>query len=228
VNVKQISRRFLLFALIITFVSSCDKSDSALAFQSTVEVLVDNYVAATTAAIASKRVIPSDTPTQTATATPFPTETPTVTPTNTSTPVPTLGSSDIYLNIYFIPSNADGPIGCGEELVALSTGILPTGDAITDVRVALEKLFSVRVQYQYGTYNPLYSSSLIITSVQFEDEFDEIVARTTGNLNRGEKGCDWGRIRLMVRATTKAASGGQSVEVRFNQHAFNDYVSSDV
>ncbi len=171
----------------------------------------------------------SSTPSQTASpsATPSFTPTPSPTETETTTSVPTLGSSNIYLNIYVLPANADGPVGCGEDLIALSTGILPSGDAITDVRVALERLFSLRVQYQYGTYNPLYSSSLIITSVQFEDEFDEIVVRTTGNLNRGEKGCDWDRIRLMVKATTKKASGGQSVEVRFNSHAFNDYVSGD-
>lgn len=128
---------------------------------------------------------------------------------------------------YFVAADADGPIGCGEELIPFSTGILPTGDVSTDVRTVLERLFAAKVQYQYGAYNPLYISNLIIESSQYEEAFDEIVVRTTGNLNKGEKGCEWDRIRLVVRATVRAAANGESVEVRFNQHAFNDYVSSD-
>jgi hypothetical protein len=175
----------------------------------------------TATATESPTPLPTETPTHTATATE------TSTPTETPTETPTAGPLEGALYYFFTAANADGPIGCGEELVSFSTGIVGSGDAITDVRIALERLFGAGVQYQFGAYNPLYGSSLIITSVQYEEEFDEIVVRTTGNLNRGEKGCDWDRIRLVVRATVRGASGGESVEVRFNHHAFNDYVSSD-
>lgn len=208
---------------LLLLLSACNSAkDEQSAFASAVAIAATSLVQTEEARPSNTSTI---TPSQTSSPTPIPSQTASATPSPTS--APTLGASNIYLNVYVLPSNSDGPVGCGENLVALSTGVLPTGDLVTDVRVALERLFSLRVQYQYNTYNPLYSSSLIITSVQFEDEFGEIVVRTTGNLNRGEKGCDWDRIRLMVRATTRAASGGQSVEVRFNQHAFNDYVSSD-
>jgi len=150
----------------------------------------------------------------------------TSTPTPTETPVPTLGSSNIYINIYLVAADGDGPIGCGENLVPLSTGILPSGDPAVDARVALERLFGLGVQYQYGTYNPLYRSSIIITSSMYEDDFGEIVVRTTGNIDRGENSCDRNRIRLAVNATARNAAG-ESVEVRYNQHAFNDVVSTD-
>lgn len=209
---------------LLLLLSACSTGkDEQSAFASAVAIAATSLVQTEEARPPSNT--PTITPSQTSSPTPIPSQT--ASATASPSPAPTLGASNIYLNVYVLPSNSDGPIGCGENLVALSTGVLPTGDPVSDVRVALERLFSLRVQYQYNTYNPLYSSSLIITSVQFEDEFGEIVVRTTGNLNRGEKGCDWDRIRLMVRATTRAASGGESVEVRFNQHAFNDYVSSD-
>lgn len=166
---------------------------------------------------------PSSTPTETATHTASATATATETPTETATSGPIPGA----MYYYFVAADADGPIGCGEELIPFSTGILPTGDVATDVSTVLERLFAAKVEYQYGAYNPLYFSNLIIESSQYEDAFGEIVVRTTGNLNRGEKGCDWDLIRRVVDATVRAASNGQSVEVRFNQHAFNDMVSDD-
>jgi hypothetical protein len=179
--------------------------------------------ATATVVLPSATITESPTATSTETATATKTATPSETPTETPTDGPLAGA----LYYFFTAADTDGPVGCGEDLVSFSTGIVGTGDAATDVRIALERLFNAGVKYQFGAYNPLYGSSLIITSVQYEEEFDEIVVRTTGNLNRGEKGCDWDRIRLVVRATVRGASGGESVEVRFNHHAFNDYVSSD-
>lgn len=161
-------------------------------------------------------------PTPSVTATNVPTETSTYTP----TAPPNLGSSDVYINIYLIAADADGPIGCGENLVSLSTGIRPSGDPALDTRVALERLFGLGVQYQYGAYNPLYGSSIIITSSMYEEAFGEIVVRTTGNINRGENSCDRNSIRLAVNTTSRKAAG-QSVEIRYNDHAFNDVVSTD-
>ena len=186
-------------------------------------------LAEATATIVEPSATLTESPTATASETATATETSTATETPSETPseTPTDGPLEGALYYFFTAANADGPIGCGEDLVSFSTGVVGTGDAATDVGIALGRLFNAGVQYQFGAYNPLYGSSLIITSIQYEEEFDEIVVRTTGNLNRGEKGCDWDRIRLVVRATVRGASGGESVEVRFNHHAFNDVVSSD-
>ena len=174
-------------------------------------------------ASATQTESPSPTMTETATATASSSPTATATATETATAGPIPGA----MYYYFVAADADGPIGCGEELIPFSTGILPTGDVAADVRTVLERLFAAKVEYQYGAYNPLYFSNLIIESSQYEDSFGEIVVRTTGNLNRGEKGCDWDLIRRVVDATVRGASNGESVEVRFNQHAFNDMVSDD-
>ena len=210
--------------VLLTGCSGASLDELALA---TAQSLAGTYIAKT------QMAEPTETSTPTPSGTPTPTYTATLTYTPTSsptaTPRPTLGSSSIYLNYYLIPATADGPTGCGEETVAFSTGVLPSGDPSTDVRAALERLFNLGIQYQYGAYNPLYESQLIITSVQYEDEFGEIVARTTGNLVRGEKGCQWDMIRNIVRDTVNNAAKGSSfsVNVSFNGHAFNDLVSSD-
>ena len=221
------SRIALIVCLLILSLSAC--APGALDEQAlgTAQSLAGTYIAQTQTAWPTDTTTPSSTPSPTPTFTLTSTNTPTSTPTATSSPQPTLGSSAIYLNIYLIPTDADGPVGCGDQMVAFSTGVLPTGHAETDVRAALERLFNLRVQYQYGAYNPLYLSSLIITSVQYEEALGEINARTTGNLVRGEKGCEWDMIRNIVKATVNNASGGQSVNVSFNGHAFNDLVSSD-
>ena len=154
--------------LLICLLSACSSSNLEQAAAASAESLAATYIAETDSAL------PTETPTSEPTSTPSPTATATLTPTDTptSTPTrrPTLGSSNIYLNLYLIGVDADGTNSCGEDIRALSTGILPTGDAYIDVQAALQTLFNQHVQYQYNTYNPLYSSSLIITSVQFEDE----------------------------------------------------------
>jgi hypothetical protein len=130
--------------------------------------------------------------------------------------------------MYFIPLNDEGePDGCGSQLVGVNTGLLPTGDAAVDAPAALARLFGVRQQYLIGLYNPLYGSNISIDSAGYEAAYGEVVIHTSGNISRGEDKCDWDRIRAMVKATLRNASPDQSVEVRFNGHAFNDIVSGD-
>ena len=218
------SPRLITLLLAAALLAACGPSPEAAA--ATSQALAATIIAETVAAM------PTDTATATTTHTPTATETltPSYTPTPSDTPSATAyaGPLEGAMLMYFIPLDDEGePAGCGDKLVAVNTGILPTGDAATDAAAALARLFGVRQQYLIGLYNPLYGSNINIDSAGYEAAYDEVVINTSGNISRGDDKCNWDRIRAMVRATLRNASPEQSVEVRFNGHAFNDIVSGD-
>lgn len=159
--------------------------------------------------------VPTKEPTKTSDPTTPPTTTPTPTspfqptttpgPTSTITDSPTLtwetssvlitGNSIVF---YLTHLGTGGPIGCGDSLVAISTGKPRTGDIEKDIQQAVDALFSIG-QYSLGFYNATYPSSLRFSGVQIEN--GEAVVNLSGTYVRPEDACDASRYRAQVWTT---------------------------
>ncbi len=146
----------------------------------------------------------TDTPTATPTDTPTPTETPSVTSTPTetptNTPVPSGYIPENAILIYFVHLGTGGPIGCGDSLIPLTTGLYRTGDVEQDIKLALDRLFTSG-QYSGPLYNATYTSSLSVSSVEHKKSDGRTTVQHDGSYVRPENSCDASRYRSQVWAT---------------------------
>ncbi len=141
---------------------------------------------------------PTTTPTSTPTDTPTPSATPTETPTNT--PVPSGYIPENAILIYFVHLGTGGPIGCGDSLIPLTTGLYRTGDIKQDIKLALDRMFTSG-QYSGPLYNATYTSSLSVSSVEFKKSDGRTTVQLDGSYARPQDSCDASRYRSQVWAT---------------------------
>lgn len=148
---------------------------------------------------------PTVTPTSTATETPTATATrePTATETATATAVPQAAAPSNILVKYLVHQGTGGPIGCGDSLVPVSTGFLPTGDIKEDVKIALNSLFSTGSKYVGDLYNPLYQSNLRVASVNFKKSSGELTIHLKGGFTKPKDECDKMLYRAQVWDTAR-------------------------
>jgi hypothetical protein len=118
---------------------------------------------------------------------------------------------------YFILPDTGGPIGCGDNLVASSTGIVSTGNVKEDIKLALNSLFSTGVKYVGGLYNPLYQSKLRVLSVEFKgSKKDEVIIHMTGQFVKPKDPCDKTRYRWQVWETVRQFPGIRRANIWLN------------
>ncbi len=144
---------------------------------------------------------PTETPTETSTATA--TEEPTATPTATATAVPQAAAPANVLVKYLVHQGTGGPIGCGDSLVPVSTGFLPTGDIKEDVKIALNSLFSTGTKYAGNLYNPLYQSNLRVGKVNFKKSTGGLTIHLNGGFTKPKDDCDKKLYRAQVWDTAR-------------------------
>lgn len=228
----------LLFFIVILFVlSACSGSSSP----ETMEI-TESPVATSTSlpptetplpptATATPTVTPSATQTATATdtETPLPSPTATATATGTPTPAPVVGGGGVYMIKYFVLLDTGGPIGCGDSLIASSTGQISTGNVKEDIKLALNSLFSTGVKYVGDLYNPLYQSKLRVTSVEFKGSGkDEVIVHLTGQFVKPKDPCDKTRYRWQVWETARQFPGIRRVNIRLdNGLLLGDLLAND-
>ena len=143
----------------------------------------------------------TDLPTSTFTFTPI------LTPSETPNPTSTLTPTNIYTGeipenaIYFYMTllETGGNIGCGDSLVKLSTGRTKTGDLTTDLKIALDTIFSVG-QYAGGAYNATFPSNLRVDQVNLTLDGTANVY-LSGSYVKPATSCDASRYRSQVWAT---------------------------
>jgi hypothetical protein len=143
---------------------------------------------------------PTLTPSLTETTSPTATETSTPTATLTDTPVPVSGIPENAIVFYLTHIGTGGPIGCGDSLVKLSTGQLKTGDLATDMKIALDAVFST-AQYVGSLYNATYPSKLSVNAVDFNKSSGVAEVYMGGSYQKPESSCDASRYRSQVWAT---------------------------
>ena len=82
----------------------------------------------------------------------------------------------------------------------LSTGQLKTGDLATDMKIALDAVFST-AQYVGSLYNATYPSKLSVNSVDFNKSSGVAEVYMGGAYQKPESSCDASRYRSQVWAT---------------------------
>ncbi len=230
---NSMRRSIRWFWILLLALGACNSGGSALSpedARATAVLLAQTMVVGTSGAASTATALarPSDTPlppTNTATLTPTITLSPTATETATATSF--AGHSPNELRNYYLIADDGGPVGCGDTLAYVYIGILPSGDIETDVRVTLEALFRPKGQYPFGLYNPLWASNITIQSVTYNPATGTALVDSTGDVGRGDPGCEWDRIRVQVNTTASHIPGPGDVEIKLNGRPFNDWVSSD-
>jgi hypothetical protein len=160
-------------------------------------------------ATSTPTITPSQTPTFTATAThtatasATPTDEPTPTDTATATTAPQAVASSNVLVKYLVHAGTGGSTGCGDSLVPVSTGFLPTGDIEEDVKIALNSLFSTGTKYVGNLYNPLYQSNLRVGKVEFKKSTGELTIYLNGGFKKPKDECDKKLYRAQVWDTAR-------------------------
>ena len=145
----------------------------------------------------------SPTATPTGTSTPTATEEPTATPTATATAVPQAAAPANVLVKYLVHQGTGGSTGCGDSLVSVSTGFLPTGDIKEDVKIAINSLFSTGSKYVGSLYNPLYQSNLRVGKVEFRKSTGELTIYLNGGFTKPKDECDKKLYRAQVWDTAR-------------------------
>jgi hypothetical protein len=153
---------------------------------------------------------PTSTTTPTSTQTPEPTETASLTPTLTPSNTPTPTATGTPTPWGYIPENvivfyltllgSDGPIGCGDSLIKLSTGQVKTGDLKTDLKIALNAVFATP-QYVGGLYNATHPSKLKVQQIDFNKSSGIAIVTLGGSYQKPANACDASRYRSQVWAT---------------------------
>lgn len=159
--------------------------------------------------------LPTHTPTVTETASPSPL--PTDTPTQTPQPIVNYG-----MNKYLILLGSGGPDGCGDTVVPVMIGILPTGDVREDVKTALNNLFGPRVQYEGNLYNATYQSRLRVESIDFKKSTGQMKVYLAGKFVKPKSDCDKKRYHAQVWETVYQFPEIKRVDLYIGQYLLGD------
>ena len=169
-------------------------------------------------------------PSPTPTATPAPSETPTETPTTTPTQsaegaqLPSASKDNVW--IYLIQENVNGPI-CGDAAVAVSSGVERTNNISSNVKDALDVLFSYKSEYVGGLLNPLYRSNIRVESVDFNSKNGLITVNLQGTYKPTGDKCDNTRVKAQIWQTVRQFSAVKATNIYLNGIPFGDRVSND-
>lgn len=170
---------------------------------------------------------PTPTPTAsgTPTATPSPTDTPTPTETPTSTSPPPTASGEDAIYVFYIALNTGGPVGCGDTLVKVNTGLYRSGDNESDIAAALRSLFN-KQQYIGSLYNPVFRSNWRIESVEFKAFEGLADVSLSGGYVRSDDRCDDSRVRAQIWTTIRQFPGVKTVYILMNGNLLGDILAA--
>jgi len=215
---RLIQFQIFLFMIMLAVLPACSGSSSPGLFSASISPspsATNTLVAPTETpfpptATASPTVTATLTATATATSmeTPLPSPTTTETATTTLAPAADVGGGGVYMVKYLVLPDTGGPIGCGDSLIAVSTGQVSTGNVKEDIKLALNSLFSTGVKYVGDLYNPLYQSKLRVSSVELKGpKRDEVIIKMTGKFVKPKDPCDKTRYRWQVWQTVRQFAG---------------------
>jgi len=152
------------------------------------------------------------------------TSTATVVPAAAATLAP--AAQDTVLG-YFIHQGTGGPVACGDSLVPVGFGVSRSGDVATDVKVALQRLFSTKSKNVGALYNSLYPSNIDVTSVSFSPSSGTVSVRLAGTYVRTGDHCDNSRSRAQVWTTIRQFPGVKVVDILLNGNLLGDILAND-
>jgi hypothetical protein len=164
----------------------------------------------------------ADEKTSTAVATPF--DTTTVQPA-IQTPVLSTAPMVVYLAAPEGSTGPIGPVGCGNYLVPVIRGEIPSTETQGQIAYALSDLFSIKDQFygQSGLYNVLYQSNLAVENVTLDNTGHATIFLTGDYFLAGE--CDDPVFRAQIEYTAQQFSGVSGVSVFINGTAIEEVLS---
>lgn len=231
---KLILSRFvttLMTLILLASIGACgstSKGTEQVQLESGPTVAAPTELPTSTPVPATETPIPptaTPTATSTSTATPLPTETPTPTETSTPTSPPPTASGEDAIYVYYILPKSDGPVGCGDSLVKINTGLYRTGDNATDIATALRNLFN-KQQYIGNLYNPVFRSNWRIDSVEFKDYEGLANVNLSGGYVRSVDRCDDSRVRAQIWTTIRQFPGVKTVYILMNGNLLGDILAA--
>lgn len=165
----------------------------------------------------------TSTPTETLTPTPTGTPTPSETPTETAPPPTASGEDAIY--VYYIQKDTGGPVGCGDTVIKVNTGLYRTGNNEADITTALSRLFN-KQEYLGNLYNPVFRSNWKIISVNFKDYEGLADISLDGAYVRSGDTCDDSRVRAQIWSTIRQFPGVKTVYILLNGNLLGDILAT--
>ncbi|MEN6298635.1 MAG: hypothetical protein ABFD51_01790 [Anaerolineaceae bacterium] len=153
---------------------------------------------------------------------------PTIPPQPTNTVVPpspsatASGSEAIYFYVLQL-ENKNLKVCGGETPVAINTGIARTHDVEHDVKVALQRLFSYKMEYFGELYNPVFRSNFSVSGVS-QQQGGGVNVDIGGEYVKSDNKCDGARVRLQVVTTCKQFPESKTCKLFLNGGSFADLV----
>lgn len=122
-------------------------------------------------------------------------------PTPTTPPLPTADQKGVIY--YLIAKNTGGPVGCGDSLVPVYTGIQSSGDLERDIHNSLHTLLKLKVKDLGGYYNPLHNAHLNTGGISFNETTGQVKVELNGSIPKPEDECEYHRVRGALWETVR-------------------------
>ena len=124
-------------------------------------------------------------------------------PPPTYTPEPSGGPAPVKnaLLYFLILKDTGGPVGCGDSLIAVNSGVARARTLEENIINVLNALFSLKTEYSDGLYNAMYKSDLRAKRVELDGRIAYVY--TKGTVVKPKEDCDKERFRVQVWATVE-------------------------
>jgi len=122
-------------------------------------------------------------------------------PTPTIAPSPTQEQKGVFY--YLIAKNTGGPVGCGDSLIPVYTGIKTSGDREKDIHNALHALLKLKVEEFGGYYNPLHNAHLNTGGISLDKSDGHVKVKLNGSIPKPIDECEYHRVRGVLWETVR-------------------------
>jgi hypothetical protein len=122
-------------------------------------------------------------------------------PTPTTAPLPTIDQKGVIY--YLIALNTGGPVGCGDSLIPVYTGIPSSGDLDRDIHNSLHTLLKLKVKDFGGLYNPLHNAHLNTGGISFNQTSGQVKVELNGSIPKPKDECEYHRVRGVLWETVR-------------------------
>lgn len=117
--------------------------------------------------------------------------------------IPLIGNDPRFILYFLIAEDTGGTVACGDNLVAINTGILRTGNAEEDVKISMRALFSIGSPYVSGLRHSGYQSNLQVISAEYSRGNKVVNVYLSGTVIKPDNNCDKERFRVQIFATAQ-------------------------
>jgi hypothetical protein len=142
----------------------------------------------------------------------------------TPSPAPLAGYDPRFIYYYLVLEDTGGPVACGDSLIAVTTGILRTGDPAEDVRIAISTLFGLTSPYYGGLRHSGYQSNINNLRVTYNKSTQTAHVEAAGTVVKPEDDCDKERFRVQAFTTGKQFDDVNGLSISVRGVPFGDFL----